>query len=77
MVDRLTLYLIAGCLLFGAVVFVELGLTSPAQRTQRCPSFQLGLDPTVVSPAAKLAGGREVGSNYRQSPSNRLPATRV
>jgi hypothetical protein len=36
-----------------------------------------GLAPTVVSPAAKLAGGREVGANYRQRPSKRLPATRV
>jgi hypothetical protein len=34
-----------------------------------------GLDPTVVSPAAKLTGGPE--AHQRQSPSKRLLATRV
>jgi hypothetical protein len=37
----------------------------------------IGLDPTVVSPAAKLTINREIRRNYRQSPSNRLPATLV
>jgi hypothetical protein len=36
-----------------------------------------GLDPTVVSPAAKSTNRREVGLIHRQRPSNRLPATRV
>jgi hypothetical protein len=36
----------------------------------------LGLDPTVVSPAAKSTSGPEA-ELQRQSPSKRLPATRV
>ena len=35
----------------------------------------VGLDPTVVSPAAKSTSGAE--AHQRQSPSKRLPATRV
>jgi hypothetical protein len=32
-----------------------------------------GVDPTVMSPAAKLPDGREVRGNHRQRPSKRLP----
>jgi hypothetical protein len=37
----------------------------------------LGLDPTVVSPAAKSDTRVMPARNYRQRPSKRLPATRV
>jgi hypothetical protein len=52
-------------------------LGGPDANALSAETLEEGLDPTVVSPAAKLAGGREVGANYRQRPSKRLPATRV
>ena len=41
----------------------------------RSAASYVGLDPTVVSPAAKSTSGAE--AHQRQSPSKRLPATRV
>ena len=65
----------------GATVHRRINQTGVDVAPRKWPSLLafalLGLDPTVMSPAAKLASGREGDPDHRQSPSKRLLATRV